>query len=171
MDNLDNRKNNKTLLWIGGGCLIIFLCILILIVSGTGGIMWLGLQTPENIDVSINTPINIDVGDTVELIVTITNTGTSSVELNSIDISLNYLNGFVVEETTPPFTETSQFDAWFVDETYQTFYFYQAIESGETLSIVFNAQAVLTGDFSGDIDVCIDSESNCKTSIARTIVR
>lgn len=171
MDSLDNRKNNKTLLWIGGGCLVILICIVAVVALGTGGLMWLGSQTPENIDVSIDTPISSEVGDAVEFMVNVTNTGTAPIELNSIDISLNYLKGFNIEYTTPPFTETSQYDALGTDEIFQTFYFSQSIDPGETLSIILNGQAILTGDYTGELDVCIDSEFNCKTNIVRTIIK
>ena len=45
------------------------------------------------------------------------------------------------------------------------------LQPGETLTIVFHGRAVLSGDYTGTIMVCINSDFNCKTNIVRTIIR
>lgn len=171
---MENTKNKKPIVWIGigvGACLLISACVFGAISLGVGGLFWLGSQTPENIITDIDIPVSSEVGDNIVFEITITNTGTNTIKLNSIDISLNYLDGISVEYTTPPYTETSQYGGWIDDELYQSFYYTQLIEPGETLSIVFYGQAILAGDFSGELDICIDSESNCQTNIVRTIIK
>ncbi|MBI2334133.1 MAG: hypothetical protein HYU84_18565, partial [Chloroflexi bacterium] len=56
-------------------------------------------------------------------------------------------------------------------ETYQTYSFQAAIPPGESLTISFEGQAVLPGDFSGGVDVCINSFFNCYTGSIRTLVK
>jgi hypothetical protein len=165
-----NSGNNKTMIWIAVGCLVVLVCILAVVLFGFGGLMWLGGQTPENASVQVTAPISAKVGEDVEILVTVTNTSDKDMELSSVDFSLNFLNGFTISQVEPPYTETSQYDALGGGETYQTYYFYRPIAPGETLRIVFTAQAVLAGDYSGDVDVCIDSDFNCMTNVPRTVI-
>lgn len=174
MDNLNSNNSNntnKTMLWIAGGCLALIVCGLAVAVFGFGGLMWLGIQSPENAAVNVNAPLNAGVGDDIQIQISITNTSSEPMELASIDFSLNYLNGFNVYRVEPPYSETSQYDALGGGETFQTYYFNRAIAPGETLVIVFEAQAILAGDFSGTVDICIDSDFNCISNIPRTVVK
>lgn len=164
------NSGNKTLIWIAVGCLVVLVCILAVFLFGFGGLMWLGSQSPENASVRVTAPISASVGEDVEILVTVTNTSDKDMELSSIDFSLNFLNGFTVSKVEPPYTEISQYDALGGGETFQTYYFYQTVAPGETLTLVFHAQAVTAGDFSGDVDVCIDSDFNCVTNIPRTVI-
>lgn len=167
----NTTSNNKTIFWIAGGCLAVLLCGVAVAVFGFGGLMWLGSRSPENAEVQISAPVSVDVGDEVEIRITVRNTSGQSLELSSIDFSLNYLNGFNVYRVDPQYSETSQFDSLGGGETFQTYYFYLTVEPGETLTLVFSAEALLPGDFSGDVDVCIDSDFNCVTNISRTVIR
>ena len=164
-------NNNKTYLWIGAGCLLILLCVIGVFLFGFGGLVWLGLRSPDNVSVSIDAPISADVGDDIEILITVTNTSSKPLELSSIDFSLNFLSGFTITSVDPPYSEISQYDALGGGETFQTYYFYRSIAPGDTLILVFSGRAVLQGDFSGTIDVCIDSDFNCGSNIARTLIR
>jgi len=170
MENTNN-SNNKTMLWIAGGCLAIVICIAAVCLLGFGGLVWLGSQTPDNVEVKVNAPISANVGDEVQIQVSITNTGSDVLELSSIDISLNYLNGFTITQVTPPYANVDQYDSLGGDETFQNYYFHHPIEPGITLTIILEGTAVLPGDFSGDIDVCIDSDFNCTTNIQRMVIK
>lgn len=167
----NTQSSNKTMIWIAVGCLAVVVCIVVVILFGFGGLMWLGSQSPENADVKVSTPPNASVGDDVQIQVTVTNTSSEVLELSSIDISLNYLNGFTVTQVTPAYSDVGQYDSLGGGETFQTYYFYQPIEPGISLTIVFDAKAVIPGDFSGAIDVCIDSDFNCITNIPRTVIK
>ena len=169
MDSMN--KNNKTYIWIAVGCLGLLVCILAVIVFGFGGLMWIGAQTPENAAVQVNAPINVKVNESIEISVTITNTGAETMKLASIDLSLNYLNGFIVKQASPPFTETYQYTVPVSGEKVQTFVFDQSIAPGDTLVVVFNGESVLSGDFSGDVYVCVDSGFNCAVITTRTVVK
>ena len=164
------NNNNKTYLWVAVGCLVIFICVIAVFIFGFGGLVWLGLQTPDNVTTSINTPINANAGDDFEFTITVTNTGTDAFVLTSIDISLDYLEGFVISETSPPHKGKSQYDALGGGETFQSYTFQRTIAAGETVTISFFGKAILAGDFSGTIFMCVDNEFNCATNVARTII-
>ena len=167
----NTSSGNKTLVWIAAGCLVLVICVLAVVVLGFGGLAWLGLQTPDNATVSINAPLSANVGDDVQIQIDVTNSSSEPLELSSIDISLNYLNAFNVYRVEPPFSETSQYDSLGGGETFQTYYFYLTLDPGETLTIILEAEVVLSGDFSGTIDVCIDSDFNCVSNIPRTVIK
>lgn len=125
----------------------------------------------DNAEINVDAPIQVSEGDDVEIRVTIANTSSETLEVSSVDISMNYLNGFTIAQTSPSYSDSSQFDSLGVDETYQSYYFHRQVLPGESLDIIFYVKAVLVGDFSGNLDVCIDSDYNCATNIIRTLVK
>jgi hypothetical protein len=171
MEIANSSGGNKTILWIAGGCLVIILCAIAVIVFGFGGLAWLGSQKPENLNVSLNVPLNAAIGEEFEFEIAITNTGSATMQLMNIDISLNYLDGIAIDHTSPAYTASSQYNALGGGETFQMFSFNQSIAPGETLTIIFSSLAVSAGDHSGNVSVCIDSTFNCAFHIARTVVK
>lgn len=165
------NNNNKTYIWIAVGCLAIIICVVGVFLFGFGGLVWLGLRSPDNVNISIDAPVSANVGDDVEILISVTNTSSASLELSSIDFSMNFLNGFTITNVDPPYSDIGQYDALGGGETFQTYYFYRTIAPGDTLILTFGGTAVLQGDFSGTIDVCIDSDFNCGSNITRTLIR
>ena len=165
------KSNNKTYLWIGGGCLVILACVIAVFIFGFGGLVWLGLQSPDNVNVSVDSPISANVGEDIEIRITVTSTSSESLELSSIDFSMNFLSGFTITDVNPPYSDIGQYNVPGGGETFQTYYFYRNIAPGDTIVLTFSGKAVLQGDFSGIIDVCIDSDFNCESNIARTLIR
>lgn len=164
------KNSNRTMMWIAGGCLALILCGVAVAALAFGGLFWIGSRSPDNAAVQVNAPINVSVGDDVEVRITVSNTTDTSLEVSSIDFSMNFLDGFNVYQVDPPYSESSQYEALGGGETFQSYYFHRSVGPGETLTLVFSAQAVTPGDFSGNIDVCIDSDFNCVSNIARTVI-
>ncbi|MCK6540429.1 MAG: hypothetical protein L6Q26_10255 [Anaerolineales bacterium] len=162
---------NKTLIWIAAGCLALVVCILAVILFGFSGLYWLGSQTAEEVTVLMDIPVEIRAGSNVILNLTVKNVSDKNVELVGIDFSMNYLDGIVLENTIPPYTQTYQYDSLGGGETFQTYTFNQPLASGEVLTIIFNGKAIRSGDFSGSVAVCVNSIFNCVTNVARTIVK
>ena len=77
----------------------------------------------------------------------------------------------LVETTDPLYINTFEYSPVGGGELFQTYAFNMSIAPGETLTIVFHGRAVLSGDYTGTIMVCINSDFNCKTNIVRTIIR
>jgi len=171
MESANSSGGNKTILWIAGGCLAILVCVVAVVLFGFGGLAWLGSQTPENAGVVMDVPLEAAVGDGIELNISVTNTGSTTMQLMSIDISLNYLNGIAIDHATPAYTGSSQYDSLGGGETFQTFSFRRSIAAGETLTILFSGVAVSAGDYSGSVSVCIDSGINCAINIVRTVIK
>lgn len=170
MENGLNNNIGKFSLWFGGGCLVMFLCMVLVCVMGVVGVIWIS-QPPENIRVSIEAPLQVEVGDEVEFVVRVQNVGTESVELIGMDVSMDYLNGVILNSSNPPFAELNRYDGMGDGESYQTYYFYEQIAPGEALTITFLGEAVSPGDYSGSFDVCIDSNFSCISNFIRTVVR
>ena len=168
---MEATNNNKTYIWIAVGCLGIIVCAIAVVVFGFGGLVWLGSQTPDNVKTTVNAPLNAINRDDIEITVSITNTGADILTLTSIDISLNYLNGFVITETNPLNLGTGQYDALGGGETFQTYSFQIEIDPGETLTVQLIGKAVVSGDFSGTFYICIDNTFNCATNVVRSIVK
>lgn len=162
---------NKTVLWIAGGCLAVLVCIAAAAFLGFGGLVWLGSQTADEATAALDVPATAQAGEPYTFRITVTNTSSEQIELYGVDISMNFLSGIAVESTDPVYTETSQFDSLGGGETYLTYYFHQAVAPGESLTVTFTGTAVTAGDFSGAMDVCINSDYNCITNVVRTVIR
>ena len=134
---MEQQNNNKTYIWIGVGCLAIIVCVVVVFLFGFGGLVWLGLQSPDNVNISVDAPVSANVRDDVEILVSVTNTSSGSVELSSIDFSMNFLNGFTITNVDPPYSDIGQYDALGGGETFQTYYFYRTIAPGDTLILTF----------------------------------
>jgi hypothetical protein len=171
MESAVSKSSNKTLLWIGGGCLAILVCGVALFVFGFGGLYWLGSQTAEEVTVNWGFPTDMNLDETFGLRIAITNVSSAPAELLNVDFSTNYLKGVLIETTDPPYINTFEYSPVGGGEFFQTYSFNMPIAPGETLTIAFNGRAVLTGDLSGTIMVCINSAINCKTNIVRTIIK
>jgi hypothetical protein len=171
MDSTGSKSSNKTLLWIAGGCIAILVCGVAIFLSGFGGLYWLGSQVAEEVTVSWDVPVDMNVDETFGFLIAITNISSAPAELLNIDFSTNYLRGLLVETTDPPYINTFEYPPVGGGEMFQSYSFNMPIAPGETLTIAFNGRAVLAGDFTGSILVCINSGVNCKTNIVRTIIK
>jgi hypothetical protein len=138
-------------------------------VLGFGGLAYVGLQEPQNVDIQVIAPTTVSVGDAFAIEVKITNQATELQTLNAINISTDYLDGIEVSRSTPTFILNDRINVLGVG--FEVFTFQENIFGGETLVIEFTADAVRAGDFAGAFDVCVNSISLCKTIVTRTVVR
>jgi hypothetical protein len=150
------------ILGCGGLCLVI---AVIGLVAGGAFVRWL-VEKPENINVDVNVPLLVSKGEPFAVVVTIENLIKESRLLDSIDIDDKYLEGIALTGAEPPFIES--YPLSFLDQ--HSYTFEQEIPPTGILVVELNAIAVRTGDFSGQIDVCIDSASNCLPFAMRTVV-
>ena len=155
---------NKNAIWIVIGCAAA--CLIggiVLLIGGGAMVRWI-YQEPENINVDINTPIQVSKGDELVIEVRVENTSNDPQELDSIDIDSSYLEGIYKSSTEPDYTDYSLYD------TFESYYFERDIPANGSISVKFYGEAVKTGDFAGEIDVCVNSPSNCTGLPTRTIV-
>jgi len=161
------RGTNRSLivgiiLGCGGLCLVL---AVIALVAGGAIVKWL-VEEPENIHVNVDVPLLVSKGEPFAVVVTIENLVDESRLLDSIDIDDKYLEGIALTGAEPPFFES--YSLALLDQ--QSYTFEQGIPPTGILVVKFDAIAVRTGDFSGQIDVCIDTASNCLPFTTRTVV-
>ena len=145
---------------VGCGLLVVGVAVAVL-----GGLSWIS-SDPGDIEVKVEAPLRVAPDARFDLVATVTNTGSSARTLVDVDIAKSYLEGLVVEASQPPFSDAMHVP---IDETV-SHSFDQRIEPGQQARIVFTMFAAHSGDFSGDLDFCIDSELRCLSYPVRTLV-
>ncbi|MCK4635995.1 MAG: lipoprotein [Candidatus Moranbacteria bacterium] len=124
-----------------------------------------GCSTPKNIEVSKDFPTEVKEGDEFDITVTIKNTKDKKQTFKGFDIGTEYIDGIMILNTKPKANEE---DTLF---GLHSFYMNEEIEANSEIQVKIKAKAVKTGDFSGDFDVCIKSDSPCLYGSIRTIVK
>jgi LEA14-like dessication related protein len=120
----------------------------------------------KDIDIEMDLPIKVQNDNEFIITVKLKNLAAKSQELVSIDIGDDYLKGIVIIKTEPSYTESIHVP---IDNSV-SYSFGKDIEPGDSIEVRFHCKTVLVGDFSDDIDFCINSDYNFLTKIARTIV-
>lgn len=164
------NSNNAARNWLAVGCAATVVLTICCVAGIMGGLIWIGSQSADGLaQVNINAPSTVEQGGTFVIAVEITNISGKTIQLNSVDISKNLLHGFIIGAVEPAYIETYEYGG--LNEEYQTFAFNIAIPPGESLTVHFESEAVLPGDFSGEIDVCVNTAYNCHRSALRAIVK
>ncbi len=160
--------NKQTALWLGIGCsvgcvVVSFLAILL----GGGLLVMFGLQEPEDIAIQLDVPTNVTVNEEFTINFRIENSSSTSQIVDSIDFEAVYLEGFVITSSEPPFNEALTIPVF----DYESYAFGSIIPNGEAVSITFNVVALQPGDYTGEVDVCINDGFSCTTRILRTVIQ
>jgi hypothetical protein len=142
-------------------------CVVLLFVTGIGQSVIQGFRDPEKVSIAVDAPAQARRGETVTIELRIQNTAGEPQVLDSVDIDASYLEGIAIERAQPPFSES--FEIPLVDM--QSYSFGHEIPPGGTLVVQLSGTAARSGDHSGDIDVCINTEALCETLTMRTVVR
>ena len=158
---------SNTLAKVGIGCAIG--CAVLALLGVLGGVaffQWLP-GGPEEVEVRVSPPVEVGYGESFDLEVVIRNMADRPRTLDSIDVSDSYLDGLAIERMEPASSGSMEIPV--VDM--RSFTFGREIPAGGTETVHFALKAVHEGDFSGNLDVCIDSGASCITSLVRTVVR
>ena len=88
--------------------------------------------------------------------------------LDRIGLPASYLAGVTVRQSSPAFTNFTSLpgDPAFVYYSYQT-----EIPAHGKLDLLIHLNAVKTGDYNGQIKVCIDSPTNCTLEYVRSLIQ
>lgn len=123
--------------------------------------------TVTNIGVDINTPSTATLNEPYDITINITNKDDEIQTITSIDIDTNYVEGIIFEGSTPEYNQS-----WDLTEEFNfySYDYYIDIAPNDTENIVFHFLPVATGDYQGNIDVCINTEEACVFNTVRTIV-
>lgn len=160
------KNNNRTIAIVAGIVigLVILCCIGAVIITSLGGVL-LGSSSsdiPQGVNISVSAPTEVTQGEIFFITVRIENTASSAQTLDSIDIGLDYLEGVVINSATPAYFESYDIILW------RSFTFLETLPAGETTTVTIEATALNTGDYSGELDVCINDANNCITNTIRT---
>lgn len=164
------EQENNTQKWILIGCgsvvAVVICCALVVF----GGLFWLGSQTTDGLaQITMDAPTSVALGGEYVITIEIRNISSETVTLESVDIQADILAGFIIETVDPYYFDTYEFG--FGGETYQTYTFQFPIAPGDSLTVTFRGEAINPGTFGGEIDVCVNSDFNCKTDVIRTVVK
>lgn len=121
---------------------------------------------PEGVTVTAEAPLNVSRGARFTLVATVENHSAQPRKLIDIDVADEYLKGVAIETTEPPFQSAEHVP---IDNTV-SHSFDLTIPANGKVEVRFTALAAQPGDFAGDLDFCIDSETRCISRNVRTIV-
>lgn len=121
--------------------------------------------TPEGIIVRVGCPAIAYKGQQITVQVEIQNREEDPQLLHSIRIGGDYSRGVAIQASKPIFgTSTHDVDG------YYTYEFLHSVAGEGTLAVYFDAVPVQPGDFSAELQVCIDTPANCLSQVIRTVV-
>jgi len=161
------RSSSKIIIGIVLGCGALCLILAVIgVVAGGIFLKWL-TEVPENVNANLDAPLQVRQGEPFPIKVTVENLAPEAQLLDSIDITTAYLEGIGIRGANPPFSES--YPLLFGD--YQSYTFLQKIPAGGSLVIEFDAIGLKSGNFSGEIDICIGDGGTCLTFITRTVVQ
>ena len=156
--------SKKVVVGIAVGCVLLCIAATVVLLIAGGALIWRTAAGPESVSISVHAPVQVARGESTTIEVQLENTAPESQLLHSIDISTEYLAGIAITEAEPAYVEAHTVGDW------QSFRFEREIPAGGSLTVQFSGTAVKTGDYSGSIDVCINSGLSCTTLATRTIV-
>jgi hypothetical protein len=123
--------------------------------------------SPENVEVGVQVPIEVSRGDEFTIVASVKNTASETQKLVCLDISDAYLEGVAILGTEPDYTE-----AYHVPISNMMSYTLNVpVKPGQQVDVHILAKAVKQGDFGGEMDFCINSDTCFLTELVRTIVQ
>lgn len=139
--------------------LFITLCLLLLLT-------FTGCEDPKDVEVTVDCPVSVAKGDEFIITATVKNTSKSEQTLVGLDIGDNYLEGVAITKTEPDNSEASHVPI----SNIVSYIFDLPVGAGKEITVNLHAKALKTGDFSADIDFCINSDYSFLTKTLRTVV-
>ena len=121
---------------------------------------------PKDVTVQVNAPLHVTVKQGFVIEVRVQNTAAEPQELISIDVGDGYLQGVAIQRTEPAFKQSMHVPI----VNMQSYEYGQPIAAGGELVVKFHAVAVKAGDYSADLNVCVNSASTCQTHPIRAVV-
>ncbi len=155
----------KGWLWIGLGCGAL------VVVGGLacGGLALLSptlFASPEDVDVVVDAPLRVHNGQEFEIRVTVTNGGSATQTIRSVEITDTYGDGIAITSSDPMW-DTSEHDGL----NHLQWYDYTIdVEGGGSEVLVFHASPLYDGDWGGDVRVCVNTKWNYTSHPIRTLV-
>jgi hypothetical protein len=132
------------------GILVVCIC---LGCAGTVGVLYYFGREPETLSIDYSMPSVVRNGENFDLVITMTNTGSTSFTVNDIDLD-ELMGGSILDGAMVIGTEPEMKRDYSVSGI-KTFTYNQVLEPGQTKQAVFHLQAMIVGEFGGSIGVYI----------------
>jgi len=132
------------------GCGLALACLLVLGLA-VGGFVFYAAQDPKGMRISVHGADTVRTNELLELVVEVVNERAgNTLNVSSIDIGEEYLEGFMVVSTEPPHRSSTHVP---IDNS-RSYDFDRVVPSGATNVFKFKLRARKAGTFQGDVDVC-----------------
>lgn len=167
---LKSFKVSRRTLWIlGAFSLLIFSCVCSSVFNVTRlmsrALSGVGI---EGVDISIYAPVNVKRGEIFDLEITVKNESDEAQSIDSIGFAEGYLDGIELISTQPRFYDRERLEILGMD--FDTFIFLEVVRPGETVVIKIESRAFKSGDFGGQVGICISDIGACEMLVVRTVV-
>ena len=131
-----------------------------------GGLFFLlsSSTTPTDVQVTVDAPISVPLNEPYLVSINVQNLTAVSQILDSIDIQNSYLAEIRVEGVDPTYSDS--FEIPWVG--YQSYTFESTIPANRSIQVDFIMVGLTEGEYSGDVDICINNGSNCITKVVTT---
>jgi hypothetical protein len=146
------------------GCAFGLVGIVITLVLGRA---WLyRANIVHNIEASVSAPLLVELNEPFVITIRIKNTAETAQSLIDLDVAKDYLRGIAVGDSSPPFKESTGLPM----DGGTSYTFNHSIPAHGEFVVTLQAVGVEEGDYTGDIDVCINSAMAFTTHQVRTKV-
>jgi hypothetical protein len=148
---------------IGCGALILLsICCCVLVLGNVGLSVYQG-GFLDTLTVDYSIPSSVAKGEHFELVLTLTNTGSSDIQVNHIDLDQvvggSILDGSTIISSDPPI------DRYVSGPGYQSFVYHLPIPPGESRQVTLVLEAVNVGQFGGPIGIFVgDNDKGQQTN-------
>jgi hypothetical protein len=117
--------------------------------------------------VSIDSPVSASLGQEFSVVCTVVNRAAKPQKLVSLDVADGFLKGIVIHSAEPAFTEAIHVPIVNV----VSYSFGRTLASAETFKVAFRCYAAKAGDWSGEVDFCVNTGASSLTYPLRIIVK
>lgn len=132
------------------------------------GVVWYVLAQPASeatvVTLRVDAPQRVVEGDTFDLRVTLHNATGRPIELVGIDLSGDYLDGFVLIRTEPDYLAEEE------GPVFRAFDYDIEIPANGDAHVVLRVQAVAAGDYTGDLDARLTGSTGLLTERLSTTI-
>lgn len=142
--------------YVAAGCvglLVLAVCGCVALGVMEAGVLLHVSQEPENLIVSYSMPDHVELGEEFELILTLTNTGSSEILIGDIDfdepLGDSILDGATVIGTDPQMERNDPLPG------FRSFHYGRTIPAGEQRVAAFRLRATTPGQYFGSIEVYV----------------
>ncbi len=165
---MEEQTTPKRKTWIILGIILVLIICCCTAVGYFAYTSYMSLQPLENADIEVNLQPVVEAGADLDFTITIINISEKSINLNSINMGQDFVDGIQIGDSTPIFEYRDHYDL--LGFPMEMFIFNEMILVGESLTLKFDAKAVKTGDFTGQMFICVDNTTNCEIILLRTVV-